>query len=73
MPKPLDQYTPNDDLSYKTDSALWKDFREGEAYAFDEVYRLHVDALYNYGMNFVKDSELIKEVIQSLFVKLLSR
>lgn len=55
------------------DELLWETFKQGDKAAFSEIYQTHVDALYRYGMNFIRDSFLVKENIQDLFVNLWSR
>lgn len=57
---------------HSSDEQLWDLFRSGDQEAFSKIYDAHVDGLYNYGMNFTKDSFLVKEVIQDLFVTIWS-
>lgn len=38
--------------------------------SFNELYDLHVDLLYNYGSKLTTDTELLKDCIQDIFVKM---
>ncbi|WP_167459444.1 RNA polymerase sigma factor [Pedobacter jejuensis] len=51
----------------------WKNFKNGNAAAFEYLYKTHSAGLYNYGSKFTKDKDLIKECIQDLFVGLWTR
>ena len=52
------------------DPEIWKRFISGDEAAFAHIYRLYVNRLFNFGRQFSQDSELIKDVIQDLFVRL---
>lgn len=52
------------------DPEIWKRFVNGDEAAFAHIYRLYVNRLFNFGRQFSPDSELIKDVIQDLFVRL---
>ncbi|HLZ88311.1 MAG TPA: sigma-70 family RNA polymerase sigma factor [Puia sp.] len=49
---------------------LWNEFRNGNADAFGELMRTHYRDLFNYGTRFTKDTELVKDCIQDLFLAL---
>ena len=49
---------------------LWNKFRNGNADAFGELMHTHYQDLFNYGTRFTKDTELIKDCIQDLFLAL---
>ncbi|HEY4107988.1 sigma-70 family RNA polymerase sigma factor [Puia sp.] len=49
---------------------LWNEFRNGNADAFGELMRTHYPDLFNYGTRFTKDTELVKDCIQDLFLAL---
>ncbi|WP_200977853.1 RNA polymerase sigma factor [Echinicola sp. 20G] len=51
------------------DIALWECFKQGNDKAFEFIYRCHAKSLYGYGHRFTKDTELIADVIQDVFVK----
>ncbi len=52
------------------DLVLWNKFRNGDAAAFGEIMHLHYNDLYNYGTRFTKETELVKDCIQDLFLTL---
>lgn len=52
------------------DYFLWKRFREGDDEAFFSLYDQFFDALYNYGIHFTQDKELVKDCIHDLFLDL---
>jgi RNA polymerase sigma factor (sigma-70 family) len=49
---------------------LLADFREGDSYAFSKLYNLYVNLLFNYGCRLTTDTELLKDCIQEVFVKI---
>ncbi len=48
----------------------WEDFVNGNEEAFSTIYREHYNDLYSYGLNFVSNSDLVKDSIQEIFVHL---
>jgi len=50
----------------------WEKLREGDEEAYTYFYKTYVDALYSYGLKFTPDSELVKDCIHDVFVKLYS-
>lgn len=48
----------------------WSMFRQGDRNAFKWLYRHFAAMLYNYGTKFTKDTELVEDSIQDLFVEL---
>ena len=49
---------------------LWNRFRQNDEYAFDELAKRRYRLLFNYATKFTKDTELIKDCIQDLFLEL---
>ncbi|RAJ93134.1 RNA polymerase sigma-70 factor (ECF subfamily) [Larkinella arboricola] len=49
---------------------LWNRFRQNDEKAFDELAKRRYRLLFNYATRFTKDSELIKDCIQDLFLEL---
>lgn len=49
---------------------LLADFREGDAQAFSKLYNLHINLLFSYGCKLTTDTELLKDCIQEVFVKI---
>lgn len=56
--------------SYLDDKALWDSFRRGEEQALITIYNRNIKALFNYGMKFFNEREIIKDSIQELFIEL---
>ncbi len=52
------------------DALFWKQFKAGDAQAFEHLAAQHYRALYNYGLKFSKDSEFIRDCIQELLLEL---
>lgn len=50
------------------DFELWQLVAAGDQEAFDHIYVCHAKELYKYGFRFTQDVELIKDVIQDVFV-----
>ena len=57
------------DFQAMPESDLWELFK-GDTKAFIHVYSRYFPILYNYGHQFTKDRELVKDVIQDLFIYL---
>lgn len=51
-------------------SDLWGRFRQGDETAFDELTKRRYRLLFNYATRFTKNTELIKDCIQDLFLEL---
>jgi len=58
------------DCHKNNDGILWSRFREGNVQAFDAIMKTYYQLLYNYGSRFTRDSELLKDNIQELFLAL---
>jgi RNA polymerase sigma factor (sigma-70 family) len=52
---------------------LAEEFIAGNDHAFSELYDLYVQSLYNYGMKFTQDQELLKDCIHDVFVKVYTK
>ena len=50
---------------------IWDDFRKGSKDALKFIYGENYSSLYNYGLKFTSDNELVKDLIQELFVELI--
>ncbi|MEM6541542.1 MAG: sigma-70 family RNA polymerase sigma factor [Bacteroidota bacterium] len=59
-----------DNKQQLSDSELWASFQSGSEAAFATMYQDHVQRLYAYGLQIVRDEELVKDTIQTLFVEL---
>ena len=49
---------------------LWQRFKAGDRQAFGELAQMHYRSLYNYGLRLTRDSELIWDTIQDLYLEL---
>ena len=58
-----------DDLS-GAEERQWQDFKRGSQKAFQQIYEQYFPKLYNYGRKFSKDTALVEDCIQQLFVDL---
>ncbi|PMD95338.1 hypothetical protein BWI97_15055 [Siphonobacter sp. BAB-5405] len=61
------------ELSEQEQNELWLRFKTGDAEALGVLARSHFRLLFNYGLQFTKDREFIKDGIQDLFLELWSR
>ncbi|HSI78818.1 MAG TPA: sigma factor, partial [Lunatimonas sp.] len=59
-------------MEYHTlkDLELWQLIAKCDQSAFDHIYIFHAKELYKYGFRFTHDSELIKDVIQDVYVRI---
>lgn len=55
----------------KSDALIWEKFRKGDKSAFSHIYHQHVNNLYNFGMKYSNNQELVKDNIQELFLDLI--
>ena len=51
------------------DEALWDFARHGDGKALSVLYRRHYDLMFNFGLKYVRDEEVVKDCIQDIFVK----
>lgn len=52
------------------DTILWREMKEGNEFAFREIFELFSNPLFQYGSTIVKDRELVKDSVQELFISL---
>lgn len=52
------------------DLLLWNAYRSGNADAFGALMRVHYPDLFHYGTRFTRDTELVKDCLQDLFLEL---
>ena len=57
-------------ISGLPDSEIWDEFKNGNEGAFNHIYLSYFQPLFKYGQQFTGDTELIKDLIQDLFVKI---
>ncbi len=68
----MSEMTKKDILNLQ-DSEIWDLFRDGSEVAFDHIYQVYFDRLYNYGCQFTPDHSLVEDAIQELFIELRRR
>ncbi|MEM1134503.1 MAG: sigma-70 family RNA polymerase sigma factor [Bacteroidota bacterium] len=54
----------------KTDSEVWLAFQQDNPKAFHYIYKNYFTILFNYGCQFTQDKEVVKDLIQDLFIDL---
>lgn len=52
------------------DSIIWQSFKNGDKKSFEDMYHLYFKNLYEYGMRLMNNSDLVKDYIHDLFVKI---
>lgn len=57
----------------KSDLEIWAAFNKGDEMAFNYLYRIYAPTLYQYGFQFSRDSCLIQDSIQNIFIYLRSK
>lgn len=50
---------------------IWNDFRNGSKEAMKLIYEENYSSLYYYGVKFTSDIEIVKDIIQELFLELI--
>lgn len=54
----------------KNDLEIWSAFREGDEAAFIFLYKKYANLLFNYGVKFSSDKEIVKDCLQDFFLYL---
>ena len=57
-------------ISSLSDAEIWDEFKNGNEGAFNHIYISYFQELFKYGQQFTRDTELVKDLIQDLFVKI---
>jgi RNA polymerase sigma factor (sigma-70 family) len=55
----------------RKDQIIWDEFRRGNKAALEIIYEDNYSSMYYYGLKFSKDIDLIKDLIQELFIELI--
>jgi RNA polymerase sigma factor (sigma-70 family) len=53
-----------------SDQEIWVSYQKGDEAAFNYIYETYFPLLFNYGHQFTSDRELVKDLIQDLFIEL---
>ncbi|MGN7723258.1 RNA polymerase sigma factor [Chitinophaga sp. 22620] len=61
---------PQHDKTPSAGDPAWEDFRKGDRDAFAQLYHQHIQPLIAYGMRVSGEQQVVKDVIQDLFVEL---
>lgn len=58
------------DFSSLSDENIWIAFQDGNEGAFIHIYKNYANVLFNFGMKFCQDRDLVKDCLQDFFVYL---
>ena len=58
---------------FQNEATLWKAFRQGNIIAFERIYETHAAVLLSYGKRLCNDHDLVKDLVQDIFVDLWAR
>jgi RNA polymerase sigma factor (sigma-70 family) len=53
-----------------SDPALWLRFRNGDREALSAIYKQHHKSLFNYGIRFCRNNQVVEDCIQDMFLEL---
>lgn len=57
-------------MKKEEDFALWNQFLEGDEKAYLYIFKLYAQDMYSYGMLFTTNSELVKDCLHDVFIKI---
>lgn len=57
-------------MKKEEDFALWNQFLKGDEKAYLYIYKLYAQDMYSYGMLFTTNSELVKDCLHDVFIKI---
>ncbi|MCX6326569.1 MAG: sigma-70 family RNA polymerase sigma factor [Bacteroidia bacterium] len=60
----------NSKYKITSDTMLWNNFRAGDKKSFENIYKIYINTLYQYGSKFTSDKELVFDCIHDVFVDL---
>ncbi|MDN3670703.1 sigma-70 family RNA polymerase sigma factor [Echinicola jeungdonensis] len=58
------------EIDFSNDRGIWEAFKSGNESAFIFIYESHFETLFDYGCKFTKDTGIVKDAIQDLFIEL---
>jgi len=73
LAKPLKNQDRKTKHTSLDDSTLWLSFKKGNDLAFSLLYNKYVHRLYNYGMHYCRNKDLVLDCLQELFTLLWDR
>lgn len=65
------QIFQTESMNGKSDLEIWKEFRQGDDRAFIHIYRSYSESMFNYGCQFTKQKDFVRDCIQDLFCELI--
>lgn len=66
----MDSSASTPEFAGVSDEDVWKAFKEGDEGAFIYLYRNYANLLFNFGVKFSKDRELVEDCLQDFFLYL---
>ncbi len=57
-------------LDLKGDKEVWKMFRSGDDEVFGYIYMKYANLLFKFGLQYIKEREILKDCIQDVFISL---
>ena len=64
------QTNKSENKNQKSPEILWKQFQKGDMASFRKIYESHYQILFNFGLNYLSESE-VEDCIQNLFLYIL--
>ena len=58
------------DQPLQNDKTLWLSLKNGDAFAFETIYKLHVRDLHRYGLRFALDEAQVSDCLHDVFVEI---
>lgn len=58
---------------FQNESHLWKAFQQGDLNAFGVIYETHVTSILAYGKRLTTDHDLVRDLVQDVFVDIWTR
>jgi RNA polymerase sigma factor (sigma-70 family) len=63
-------YDNSESTSFVSDLEIWRLFKSGNESAFIQIYESTYKSLFNYGLYFVSNREVVKDCIQDIFIEI---
>lgn len=60
-------------FDHQTDRQIWEAFKQGDEAAFNYIYRQNIARLYNFGHQLIRNTPLVKDSIQEVFIQIYAR
>lgn len=66
----LKDYDEGASTAPRSDFEIWKAFKDGDEGAFIYIYKTYVNYLFNAGIQYIRDEDIVKDCLQDFFVDL---